>query len=210
MKPLLEKIGIACAIVVLSVSTANACQRATVSGSNVAIPMNGKIKSGLLNQAILLEVNYTRCRAGLPALKSEIRLTSAAKKHSTWMARNSHLSHRSNMSGQSTPRDRMKRTGLQFKTGSENISRMAFFQLADQPFFVKDAGKCVFADGKGRQISQHSYATLARAAVKLWVESPKHRVNLMDRRMRVTSTAAAVDTKAQHCGKIYLTQNFLG
>lgn len=210
MKATLGKIGMVCAIVVLSASTASSCQRTTVSGTNVAIPMRGKISTGLLNTAILHEVNYTRCRAGLPALKSESRLTNAASKHSKWMARNQHLSHKSTMSGQGTPRDRMKRTGLQFKTGSENISKMYYYQLAGQPFYVKDAGACKFTDQKGRAISQHSYATLARAAVKLWADSPKHRVNLMDQRMRVTATAVAVDPKAKHCGTIYLTQNFIG
>lgn len=210
MESLFGKFGLACAFFVLSASVAVSCTRSTVSGANVAIPMSGKISDQLLNRAILLEVNYARCKAGVPPLKSESRLTHAAAKHSKWMARNRQLSHKSTVSGRSSPQDRMKRTGIKFKTGSENVSRMAFYQLAAQPFFVKDAGTCDFTDQKGRRISPHSYATLARAAVKLWVESPKHRVNLMDRRMSITSTAAAVDPKAKNCGSIYLTQNFLG
>jgi uncharacterized protein YkwD len=87
---------------------------------------------------------------------------------------------------------------------------MAFYRFNNQPFYVQEASKCSFTNSKGQKISQHSYTTLARDAVKAWAESPKHRVNLMDNRMRYTATAAAVDRSAKHCGSIYLTQDFLG
>ncbi|AML52581.1 hypothetical protein RC74_16060 [Falsihalocynthiibacter arcticus] len=127
------------------------------------------------------------------------------------MAKNSHLSHHSNISGQQNLQGRMKRTGLKFKTGSENISKMYRYKITSNPFYTQDLSTCQFSDANsGRSIPPHSYESLAREAVRLWVDSPDHRKNLMDGRMRLTSTAAAFDAKGSHCGTIYLTQNFLG
>lgn len=204
------KLTLIAGVLALSTNAATACSRKAVSGTNAAIPAKGAINLKLLDRAILSEVNYTRCRAGISTLSGEHRLTKAAYKHSKWMAKSSSLTHRSNIAGQSSPKARMKSTGLKFRTGSENISRMYRYQLTGREFYVKDEAACHFADGNGRAIPPHSYASLAREAVRLWAESPKHRVNLMDKRMRITATAAAVDGKGSYCGSIYLTQNFLG
>lgn len=203
-------VGLIVSLVFLATSTAAACSRTALAGTGKSIPSSGKISQNLLNKAILFEVNYERCRAGLPTLKSEARLTRAAYKHSKWMAKYSNLTHRSNIAGYSSPKARMKSTGIKFKTGSENISRMYRYQLGGRQVYVKDRAACIFSDSKGKPIQPHSYATLAHEAVQLWVKSPQHRKNLMDNRMRITSTAAAVDPKGRNCGEIYLTQDFLG
>ena len=210
MGKLFRGLGYIATTLILSASAANACNRPVMAGTDRAIPASSKISQSLLNKAILIEVNYTRCRAGLPALKSKSSLTRAATKHSKWMAKYSQLSHNSNISSQATPHIRMKSRGLKFKTGSENISKMYRYQLAGRQFYTQDAAACQFSDTKGRAIPPHSYASLARQAVKLWADSPKHRKNLMDSRMRLTSTAAAYDRKGSHCGALYLTQDFLG
>ncbi|WP_380056252.1 CAP domain-containing protein [Falsihalocynthiibacter sp. SS001] len=206
----LRSISIAFAIATVTATSAFACSRPKVAGTEYAIPASGKISQALLDRAVLIEVNYTRCRAGLAPLKGETRLVRAASKHSRWMAKSRKLSHRSSLAGQSSPSARIKGTGLKFRTGSENISRMYRYQLAGKQFFVKDASRCQFADAKGRPIQPHSYATLARAAVRLWAESPSHRKNLMDGNMRLTGAAAALDKSGKYCGSIYLTQNFMG
>lgn len=208
---ILKSVGLAALFCALSVSSASAsCVRSKVSGADRAIPSSGKISQGLLDKAVLIEVNYTRCKAGLAPLKRETRITRSASSHSKWMARNSRLTHNSNIHGQRSLQERMKKTGLKYKTGSENISRMYRYQLAGRKFFVEDASACKFADTKGRAIPPHSYATLARSAVRMWAESPSHRKNMMDGQMRLTGTAAALNSSGRYCGSIYITQDFLG
>lgn len=187
-----------------------ACDRKALSGSNAPIPISNKIDQSLLNKAVLIEVNVARCKAGLPSLSTNSSLTKAAANHSKWMAKNGTLSHNSSIRGQNSTQNRIKSTGIDLKTGAENIIRIARYQLSGGPFFVKSEAKCTFADSNGNLLQPHNYNSLAREAVRQWVKSPVHRKNFMHNRMRLTATAGAVDPSGPHCGSVYLTQLFLG
>ncbi|MEY8098713.1 CAP domain-containing protein [Falsihalocynthiibacter sp. S25ZX9] len=210
MRSIARSFCLVVSVIFLSSVAGAACERTLIAGSNKAIPATGKINESLLNNAVLIEVNYARCRSGLPALSSDSKLTRPATKHSKWMAKNSTLSHKSNVRGQNSTQNRIKNSGIKVKTGAENIIRMYRYQLTGGPFFVKNMATCDFADGKGNTLPPHSYASLAREASRQWIESPKHRENFMSNRMRMTATGAAVDPKGSHCGSIYLTQLFIG
>ncbi|MBT8455074.1 MAG: hypothetical protein KJO15_03130, partial [Alphaproteobacteria bacterium] len=55
----------------------------------------------------------------------------------------------------------------------------------------------------------HSYATLAREVVTMWIDSPGHRRNILDRNVTAMSTGAAV-SQSRACGDVWLTQIFVG
>ena len=55
----------------------------------------------------------------------------------------------------------------------------------------------------------HSYASLARRAVAVWMASPGHRRNILDPALRRVAGAAAIQP-GPHCGRVWLTQTFAG
>lgn len=186
---------------------AQACSRRTVPGSDKLIMPERRINESLLDAAVRVEVNYYRCRAGLRPVRSDAGLRKLAKGHSKWMARASKMSHTSTVSGRRTLGDRLKRSGIRWKAAAENIGMVHRFRLEDQRFYG-DNSSCLFTNSSGQKIQPHSYKSLARYIVKLWMGSPGHRHNIMDRRMTKVGTAIALDRKAQYCGTYYITQNF--
>lgn len=190
-------------------AAAESCSRSVSQKAAEMIVPAGRINQDRLDRAIRVEVNYHRCRAGLPKLgNAGDRLAKQAKRHSQWMARSQQLTHRSTVPGASTLKQRIKATGVKFKTGSENIGMVHRYQIDNRRFKIQ--GQCQFSTYEGQKLPAHSYASLARHIVNLWMNSPGHRKNILDRRVKRVSTAVAFDPNAQYCGRYWLTQNFIG
>jgi len=210
MKRLLSVAAVATVALAASSASADACARKSISGASKMIQPERGINQSLLERAILIEVNYERCRAGLRPLRAESRLRTAAKGHSEWMAKSRTLSHKSTLAGRSTLRTRLKRTGIKLRTGSENIGMVHRFQVDKGMFKIHDRASCQFATNSGQPIPAHSYQSLARNIVALWMNSSGHRKNIMDSRVSMMGSAAALDPRAEYCGTYYITQNFAG
>lgn len=192
-------------------SVADACSRSVSKKAAETIVPAGRINQTLLDNAIRAEVNFHRCRAGLPRLGDAGNgLANQAQKHSIWMARTQQLTHRSTVAGSATLRQRVRKAGLKFRTGSENIGMVHRYQIDNRRFTIADSNACQFRSSDGQPLPAHSYASLARHVVTLWMNSPGHRKNILDSRVRRTTTAVAFDPKAQYCGQFWLTQNFIG
>ena len=171
----------------------------------------GRINQNLLDDAVRAEVNYHRCRVGLPALKSAgASLAKQARMHSNWMAKSQQLTHRSTVPGAATLRQRVRASGVDYRTGSENIGMVHRYQIDNRHFKILSSRECKFATYEGQSLPAHSYASLARHVVALWMDSPGHRRNILDRKVTKVSTAIAFDPNAQYCGRFWLTQNFIG
>ena len=192
-------------------TSAEACSRSVSKKAASTIVPAGSIDQVLLDRAIRVEVNFHRCRAGLSKVGNSGKgLSKQARGHSRWMARTQQLTHRSTVAGSATLRDRIKRAGVKFRTGSENIGMVHRYQIDNRRFKILDAGSCKFATYEGKVLPAHSYASLARHSVGLWMNSPGHRKNILDKRVTKVSTAIAYDPNAQYCGRFWLTQNFIG
>lgn len=201
----------AAAILFAMPTAADACSRSVSKKAAQTIVPTGRINQDLLDSAIRSEVNYHRCRAGLSKLGDAGKgMDKQAKKHSQWMARSQQLTHRSTVPGLSTLKQRVKAAGVKFKTGSENIGMVHRYQIDNRRFKILNSSQCQFATYEGQSLPAHSYASLARHAVNLWMESPGHRKNILDRRVKRVSTAVAFDPNAKYCGRFWLTQNFIG
>lgn len=197
------------AILLALPTAADACSRAVSKKAAQTIVPTGRIDQNLLDDAIRAEVNYHRCRAGLSNVTDAGNgLAKQAKRHSQWMARSQQLTHRSTVAGAATLKQRVKASGVKFKTGSENIGMVHRYQIDNRRFKIK--GQCQFATYEGKALPAHSYASLARHSVNLWMNSPGHRKNILDRKVKKVSTAVAFDPNAQYCGRFWLTQNFIG
>lgn len=195
----------------LSAATAEACSRAVPAKAERMVVPSERIDQDLLDAAVRAEVNYHRCRAGLSALGDAGNgMARIAKSHSVWMASEQTLSHRSTVPGKASLSQRVKAAGVKFRTGSENIGMVHRYQIDNIRFRIIDSNACQFATSDGKALPAHSYASLARHAVNLWMNSPGHRKNILDRNVTRMSTAVAFDPKAQYCGQFWLTQNFIG
>lgn len=191
--------------------SAEACSRSVSKEASQTVVPSNRINQSLLERAIRDEVNFHRCRAGLrPVGAAEKSLAREARKHSLWMAESQQLTHRSTVPGAATLQQRVRNAGLKVRTGSENIGMVHRYQIDNRRFKILDAGSCRFATYEGQRLPAHSYASLARHVVALWMDSPGHRENILDRKVNRMSAAVAFDPKAQYCGRFWVTQNFVG
>ena len=211
MKAKLIAAAIAVGVTLTLTTAADACTRnVSAKAAGTAVPTNG-IDQGLLDAAVRQEVNFHRCRAGLPALgDAGSNLHKQSSIHSRWMAKTQNLSHQSNVSGSNTLRNRIRSAGIKVRTGAENIGMVARYQIDNRRFRIVNANACQFATNEGTPLPAHSYASLARLVVDLWMNSPGHRQNILNRKVSHVSTAVAFDPKAQYCGRFWLTQAFIG
>lgn len=190
---------------------ADACTRKVSKTAAQTIVPSTRINQKLLSDAVRVEVNYHRCRAGLPEVSSAgAPLAKEARNHSRWMAKKQQLTHRSTVPGRASLKQRIKASGLSFRTGSENLGMVHRYQIDNRRFKILSNSQCKFATYDGKPLPAHSYATLARHIVNLWMDSPGHRRNILDREAKKVSTAVAFDPNAKFCGRFWLTQNFIG
>lgn len=190
---------------------ADACSRSvSKTASSTMVPAN-KINQALLEDAIRVEVNFHRCRAGLREVGDAGNgLAKQAQKHSNWMAKTQQLTHRNTIAGSATLQQRVKNAGLKVRTGSENIGMVHRYQIDNRRFKILNSSSCQFATYEGQSLPAHSYASLARHIVELWMNSPGHRKNILDKKVSRMSAAVAFDPNAQYCGQFWVTQNFVG
>lgn len=211
---MLSRIAVALtgAALLLSVPTmADACTRKVSKVAAQTVVPASRINQKLLSDAVRVEVNYHRCRAGLAEVSNAgAPLAKEARNHSRWMAKKQQLTHRSTVPGRASLKQRIKASGLPFRTGSENIGMVHRYQIDNRRFKILSASQCKFASNDGQRLPAHSYASLARHIVNLWMNSPGHRRNILDREAKKVSTAVAFDPNAQYCGRFWLTQNFIG
>lgn len=199
-------------VVVSSGTAAEACTRKTPGKAASTIVPQNKINQNMLDSAVRAEVNFHRCRAGLPSVSNAGGgLAKQAKGHSNWMAKSQQLTHRSTVAGRASLQQRIKQSGIKkVRKGSENIGVVHRYQIDGRRFKIANSGACQFSTYEGQALGAHSYASLARHIVALWMDSPGHRKNILDRKVSKVSTAVAFDPNAQYCGKFWLTQNFVG
>lgn len=202
-------ITLAVGLTVFGASAEAGCSRASVSGGDQAVPAS-KINQKLLDALILAEVNYQRCRHGRPKLVAASGLRKVAAGHSKWMAGAQKITHKSTASGRRSVLERLKKSGVKFSTGSENIGMLHYYQLDGLSFKIRNASACEFSTYGGAPLPRHTYKSLAQSAVDYWMSSSKHRTNILNRKVRMFGSGAWVNRNAEYCGTVYLTQNFAG
>jgi uncharacterized protein YkwD len=132
-----------------------------------------------------------------------------AYEHSFWMASTGKLSHRNAIAGKRTLGQRVKAAKVQIRHASENIAMLPRYRFGAERFVIRNASRCQFAYSNGKTVSAHSYASLSREVTRLWMASPGHKRNILDRRARRVSSVA-VFGNSTNCGRFWITQNFVG
>jgi uncharacterized protein YkwD len=126
-----------------------------------------------VERGVIGATNLERQRLGLRALKEDARLDAAARKHSEDMLARGKLTHASKQKGLETPARRADAEGVRWRKVAENV---AFYE---------------------------GYRPSGAQVVDDWMNSPPHRVNIVDPDFRLLGVATA-------CGgaKCYVTQMF--
>lgn len=208
---ILKALGVAAilSLTALPQAATAACAAKEVSGAEKAIPVKG-LNQSLLDKAVVARVNAERCRRGLPALTTASGLRKQAARHSQWMARSQKLSHKASGSFNRSLTDRLRASGVRFRTGAENIGWVHLYSIDGNRFMIRSSDQCHFTTSGGRRIGRHSYNSLASLIVRKWMESPGHRKNILRRNLRYSGVGAGVQPASKYCGSVFLTHIFAG
>lgn len=165
----------------------------------------------LMEQAIRASVNAERCRRGLDPLGGSPAALRAATDQAAAMARHGFVGHRSPVRGRETFVRRLGAAQARFRLAGETVARTPLFAVEGRPYEVVDARRCSFRQtGGGPPIPRHTYRLAADRLVLLWMNSPDHRIHLLNRRYKTMGSAAAVRLDSGLCGEIWGAAVFLG
>lgn len=155
--------------------------------------------------------NIERCRVGLPALDADPGLLNAATVHSAYMAGARNLSHKSNVRGYRSLKERMRTSNVSMRAAGENIGQNFLYALGGKTISLASRGPCQFtyADS-GAKVPHHTYSSLAREMVTSWIASPNHYSNLVNRKFSRMEASFGFAADESTCGWIYASQNFAG
>ena len=204
--------GLAAAMIFLSASLANAaCSRAALPAAAYRTIPTDRVDQELFSRAIIVEVNYYRCKAGLEPLRLADGLIKVARVHASWMAEQRKLTHQSTLRGYASVQERVLASGLPVRRGSENIGYLPRYRFdVGRKIRIRNKARCEFTTVGGKRITPHSYASLARSIVELWMRSAGHRRNVLDRNVNAVGAALGYDARGAQCGQFYMAQNFAG
>ena len=172
----------------------------------------GKLDLPLLNAAVFYATNEARLRHKLKPFKHSAALERAAQGHSAAMTRHNFFSHTSVVKGQEKMSQRMAREGVSGGYRAENIAQFSGLEYT--------AGKSVYTPPtnggyfsyrpKGKPILPRTYAGAGRTVVTQWMNSPGHRRNILNPRLRYLGAGMSPFPKKSFYNMLYFnaTQNF--
>lgn len=167
-----------------------------------------RLDQNLFNDTVLYYVNIERCNRGLTPLRSDNTLIRATRQHSRHMASNAYISHKSQQSGYRNLQDRLTKAHVKYRIAGENVAKSFVFAF-DRRNVGSGRAQCEFNfASNGRAVPRHTYDTLAKDLVVLWMASPTHRSNILHRDFRRAGATFGVDPDTSFCGTIYAAQNF--
>lgn len=200
-----------CAFGLLSTTAALAsqggCTGQLTSAADNRVVSAETLDQTLFNAAVLHYVNIERCNRGLTPLKSDNKLIRATRQHSSNMASNAYVSHQSQQSGYRNLKDRLTKANVRYQVAGENVAKSFVFAFDRRN--IGSSGNCQFRfSSTGGVVPRHTYDSLAKDLVSLWMESPTHRRNILYRDYRRAGATIGIDTDSSYCGTVYVAQNF--
>ena len=199
-----------CALGVFWTTTASAAQdncTAPLSGTaNSRIVSADALDQSLFNDAVLHYVNVERCSRGLAPLRSDNNLIQATQQHSDHMARNAYVSHSSKQAGYRNLQDRLSKARVRYNIAGENVAKSFVFAFDRRN--VGAQSRCNFKFSNGTTVPRHTYDSLAKDLVVLWMESPAHRKNILENSFNRAGATIGVNIDPNFCGTVYVAQNF--
>lgn len=185
----------------------NCTPQLSSSASDREVRQNG-IDQELFNTAVLFYVNVERCNQRLATLQPDARLMQATFQHSSHMAANAYVSHKSRQAGFRDLQDRLAKANAEYRVAGENIVQ-SFVYAFNKQSVSSNPENCSFNFVRnGSRVPRHTYDTLAKDLVSLWMASPTHRSNILHRNYRRAGATFGINSTQGFCGTIYAVQNF--
>lgn len=157
----------------------------------------------LLQAAIFHLTNIERMKAGKSPLLPSQEAFNSASGHAADMVSHNFYGHTSPIRFRRTLRDRLNRSGINPPYIGENILSTHGIQYREGQKVRKPVRPGEFRYMNASQsapIPPHTYFSLAESMVKLWMNSPSHRQNILN----------SVFTHMGCGAKIYFDKNFYG
>ncbi|HRI81191.1 MAG TPA: CAP domain-containing protein [Opitutaceae bacterium] len=153
-----------------------------------------------LSTAILAETNRERVARGLQPLKPDLRLDRAADGHTKFLVLVGGLRHRSFLPGRETLEDRVLAEGLRASALSENLGLLPI-----RPPAIREDGERQIVDGEETDLRAEK---LAVKFVRAWLDSPRHRANLLSPNFTHLGSAVQTGLGPAAVTHVYSTQVF--
>jgi uncharacterized protein YkwD len=170
------------------------------------------VQLDVLDAAIFHLTNLEREKENLPPFDFYEPLYESSILHSEYMINEDFFSHENPYKRKfKTPKDRMFHFDDNFKAVAENILENFLLNYSGTRLkyrieYASD-GTLVYTNPKGEIIPYASYIQLARRLVKQWMDSPPHRVNILNERFDLLGCACAINYEKVPA-IVRCTQNF--
>jgi uncharacterized protein YkwD len=146
---------------------ANHASRQPVTDRSISKSSAAYVRLATLESQLLGQINLTRARRGLRTLRLSTRLSAAANQHSVSMAEKGYFSHNS-------------------ANGGSFFKRIAYF--------YSYKGYSNWSAGENLLWSSPDVSPVG--ALRMWMNSPEHRANLLDRNWREIGLSAVHEANA--------------
>ena len=154
-----------------------------ISHLNTPIPF-GEVDYHLLHAAIFHLTNQERTRLDMAPFVHSKEIQAAAESHAMDMVTHRFYSHTSPIKFKRTLRDRLNKQGINPKYIGENISSTFGIQYEEGKKVAKPMNPGEFrylqASSTSGPIPPHTYYSFAQMVVRLWMNSPPHRQNILN------------------------------
>jgi len=184
-------------------TTSRAAAPAPYYGDNTAYINPTQFDEITFCQMILEMTNAERTRRGLSPVAPNSAAAAAATQHSRDMASRGYFDHKSKgILSRSNPTTRMAAYGYRPRLTAENIAMMPTFnnQLVQ---YNSDHTRSTVA------VDYNTYGRLAQYTMQEWMNSPGHRVNILNPRLTTLGVGAAIGMRS-NVPYVYVTQDFGG
>lgn len=168
---------------------------------------------GLLNAAIFFVSNREREREGRQRLVFSSSLRDMADQHAKAMAKHGFISHYNFRTWRfATPERRSKHFQANF--AAENVASAFLYNYRSEERYIIKRPNGIphfHRDRDHTEILKHTYLSFAQDLVQRWMESPSHRVNLLNPRLRRLGCAIRIgegEVEAEEIPLSYCVQNF--
>lgn len=168
-----------------------------------------RLDQPLLARAIFDETNRVRVELGRKPFAREQKLDEAADTQANIGALFRPPSHTNPFPLIATPEDRVRFAGLDPLRVSENIALLSIYDVPRNTTVYWLKNDSTLRDSRtGGPVRLHTYASFAKAIVSEWMNSPGHRANIVDERLRYLGCAVRASKSKDDMDMIFAVQAF--
>jgi len=163
----------------------------------------------LLAAAVFHASNQQRLQARALRLWDDPRAREAAARQAALIASLGQVQHTNPLPGEASPHSRLQASGLTALRVAENLALTPILAVPEDGSYSVDdtAGRRILVDPRsGKALPYRTYGEVAAAIVQQWMESPRHRANLLSRQVSGMGCAVRFARLATGMEVVYAVQ----